>query len=259
MATRTEEKTQLRQTLLTARAAIESSGHPDYEALLETRYLPWLESGNVVADIGAHRGRHLRRFIERVGPTGRVLGFEPLPFAFQHLQAFVAPNVEIHNVALSDKPGTAEFVFNEGAPEESGLQERIYNDPSLTRLTRIPCVIATLDQYALALDRLDFIKIDVEGGEIGCLNGGLRTLQKHRPLISVEYGYPSYSVYKHSKRTLFDLASGQGYVLYDLYLNPLRDLEDWELACDSVYWDFFMVPQELQQRFVDRLRPTIGA
>lgn len=253
MSVRTLEKQRLRQTLDTIRASIQVTGYPDYESLLEQRYSRWIEQGNVVLDVGAHRGRHLRRFIELLGTTGRVLAFEPLPFAFREISLLAAPNVELHNVALSDHQGTADFVFNEGAPEESGLEERIYNDPSLKKLTRLPCVLDTLDNYTDRLDRVDFVKIDIEGGEIDCLRGAAQTLRRFRPLISVEYGYPSYSVYKHTKHTLFDLSAKHDYVLYDLHLNLLADREDWDLACDSVYWDYFMVPAESQDLFRRKL------
>ena len=99
------------------------------------------------------------------------------------------------------------------------------------------------------LPRLDFMKIDIEGGEIDCLRGALATIKRDRPVISVEYGAPAYSVYGHSKRTLFDFAKENDYLLCDLYLNSLSAPADWELACDSNYWDFFLVPQERASKF----------
>jgi FkbM family methyltransferase len=48
-----------------------------------------------------------------------------------------------------------------------------------------PVDIVTLD--SLALERLDFVKLDVEGSELDAIAGGLNTIQQHRPWIWIEY------------------------------------------------------------------------
>jgi FkbM family methyltransferase len=236
------------------KGSIEKNGIPDYEDILEHQYSKWIKPGSIVFDIGAHTGRHLEKFINLVGPNGRVIGFEPLPFAFKELERLKASNVELFNVALGDKAGSAEFIYNEAAPEESGLQERIYNNPSQAKLNKILCEVRCLDDYGSKVPRLDFIKMDIEGGEISCLSAGVKCIERNRPLISVEYGFPSYSAYGHSKFTLYDFCEKIGYVLYDIYANSLALRRDWELACDSIYWDFFMVPKEQIKAFESKLK-----
>lgn len=245
----------LNRTINTLKRHIKLHGHPDYEALLEHRYTDWLSQGDTVIDIGAHKGRHLNKFIEIVGSSGTVIAFEPLPFAYEEiLGKYKNSNVSINNIALSDSCGVVEFVYNEGAPEESGLKERIYNTPETAKLCKIQCKVETLDSYTHSLSKIDFIKIDTEGGEIGCLRGALKTLEKFRPLVSVEYGFPAYSVYNYTKDTLFDFAQENDYILYDLYLNRLSDRAQWKFACDSVYWDYFLIPKEKEPSFLDRVK-----
>lgn len=244
-----------RWRLKAALARLKASGPHAFEDILESRYRRLIRPGDGVIDIGAHTGRHLACFAELVGPQGWVMGFEPLPFAQAQLQArFQAPNITLHAVALADEAGTARFIHAEGSPEESGLRERVYNRPEATRPTPIEVRVERLDRYTAGLARLAFIKIDVEGAEIACLRGAQETLARHRPVVSVEYGRPAYGAYGHTPWTLFDLAASQGYVLHDLFGHRLADRASWALACDSVYWDYLMVPREREAEVAGRLR-----
>ena len=97
----------------------------------------------------------MAKFIELVGPQGLVVGCEPLPFAYQGLtEKFRTPNVRLLNVALADKAGEQEFVFNTSYPEESGLKERIYNRDSTGGLQRFTCRVETVDSIMQGLPRL---------------------------------------------------------------------------------------------------------
>ncbi len=232
-----------------------NGGYPNYEAILENRYSKWLSDGDVVIDIGAHKGRHLSKFIELVGSNGQIIGFEPLPLECQAIsEKYALQNVKIYNIALSESSGEVDFVVNQGALEESGLVERVYNDPDAALILKIKCRTEPLDFIVDNINKLDFIKIDTEGGEIGCLKGGKLILEKFRPLITVEYGQPSYSVYGHTKHTLFDFAKENRYIIYDLFLNSLENGELWAKACDSVYWDYFMVPKEKEKLFLRKMK-----
>jgi len=236
-------------------AVVQQRGGIDYERVLEHQYTRLLRHGDTVVDIGAHAGRHLRRFIDCVGAEGRVFAFEPLPQMHAALaREFRQRNVELHNVALSDTDGRVEFVVAEGAPEESGLRQRTYNNPALVKPRRIEVIADTLDRHVDALERLRFVKIDVEGAELNVLRGAAAVLSRHRPVISVEYGRLAYASYGHDTYTLFDFAEQHGYAMYDIFAHRL-DREDWGVACDSVYWDYFMVPLEREAEFARAVPP----
>jgi FkbM family methyltransferase len=226
----------------------------NYEMLLEIHYRRWLKPGDTVIDIGAHIGRHLGAFLDCVGVTGQVFAFEPLPLAFEVLKRNYSGTVAVlNNVALAKTAGRAEFTFAQGTPEESGLKQRIFNHPGKAKPEVIEVQVETLDSYCKNLSSLNFVKIDIEGGEIGCLQGAEQTLARLRPLVSVEYGFPSYSVYGHSKDTLFDFANQAGYQLFDIFLNDLSDRDNWNICCDYICWDFFMVPNERLAEFEERI------
>ncbi len=247
--------TDIHERLGRIRDAWQRNGGIDFERILEHQYTRLLRKGDVVVDVGAHAGRHLARFIDSVGSRGRVLAFEPLPQMHAKLAArFRQANVRLHNVALTDQAGRVEFVFADGAPEESGLRERVYNHPEAVTPTRIEVVAETIDQHADSLEGLRFIKIDVEGAEMNVLRGATGVLARYRPVVSVEYGRPAYSVYGHDTFTLFDFAEQHGYAMYDIFAHRL-DREGWAIACDSVYWDYFMVPVEAEAAFARDVPP----
>lgn len=246
----------LPDTIDLLRQFIAANGLPDFEAMLTQHYSQWLSKGSVIIDIGAHVGRHLKYFLPLAEDGGKAIAFEPIPSLYKSLldQYSGQSAFEIHNVALSDRSGKLEFVINEFAMGESGLKERIYNNPKSAKTIKINCEVKTLDSFTTSLQKLDFIKMDIEGGEIDCLKGATETIAKFRPLIATEYGFGSYSVYNHNKFTLFEFAKGIDYVLYDLFLNSLELREDWDFACDNVYWDFFMVPKEKESDFLSKIK-----
>jgi FkbM family methyltransferase len=161
--------------------------------------------------------------------------------------------VEVIQAALGQASGTTRFIFNEGSPEESGIRERHYNDPARAQLTPLRVPLARLDDLCSEWTRLDFVKIDTEGGEVDILLGGQGTLARLRPVLSVEYGASSYLAYGKEQSTLFHLAEQFGYGLHDLFGHPIASLGEWERCSDSFYWDFLMVPRERHDEVERRL------
>lgn len=226
----------------------------DWECVLERGYRRFLSPASRVWDIGGHAGRHARIFIDAIG-CEQVCIFEPLPEQRAELQRRFDshPGVRIFPYALSSSAGQADFVVNRAAPEESGLRERLYNNPEGKRLDHISVQVRTLDDLADELGpRVDYIKIDTEGAEIDILRGAAQTLARCQPIVSVEYGLSSYTAYGHNRMTLFETAEALDYCLCDLFGNPF-DREQWDNVIDRFYWDFYLVPKQRAAAFQAQL------
>ncbi len=222
----------------------------DYEAVLEKNYSKLIHPGDTVVDIGAHVGRHLRVFERLVTETGSLYGFEPLKKQYGYLtETFQAENVRLFNLALSNFNGEAEFWECENYPEESGLQQRAYNHEDV-KLKSVNVQVKQLDDFLNDFTRLDYVKMDAEGAEVDILEGAARVISKFRPIISTEYGGPGYGAYGRQRRSLFDLCEKNHYSVTDIFGNPIFDLSEWEECCDSVYWDYFLVPREKLAKFL---------
>ena len=218
---------------------------PDYESILEATYRLFIERGHTVIDIGAHTGRHTAVFSDLVGEEGKVHAFEPLPWAFEILRTRgLGQNVILHDCAISQQSGAVPFIFAKGAPEESGLRIKQYNNPGTVVPELITVDARNLDSFSAQIGEVHFIKIDAEGSEISCIRGGSHIIAKHRPFLTAEYGYPSYSAFGYDAASLFNLAVSIGYVIGDLFGGYCADLSSWSKVCDVSYWDWFLIPLE---------------
>ena len=220
---------------------------PDYEKLLTQAYYRFLwtipPQELVIVDVGAHAGVHLEHFVRFASNKGKVIAFEPLPSLASGLRVrFDQSNVDVREIALGREAGFASFQRNCDIPGESGLRQRATHVPVSFETVRV--AVDTFDRQAADLERLSYIKIDVEGGDIDCLLGARNALMRLRPFVSVEYGAPGYSVYGHTASTLFELARDLNYVPSDLFGNLIETESEWIRICDLSYWDYFLVPAE---------------
>jgi FkbM family methyltransferase len=241
---------------------LKNRAFPNYENELRKSYTALIDKSDIVIDIGAHSGMHLGIFLNLVGDGGSVWGFEPLPnqFALMKKNFSSHKNVILVNKALSDKVGTFDFFEVDGTPEESSLVIRDhYNDPSKAMPNKISVEVDKLDNYLDKFSKIDYIKIDAEGAEMNILEASVKILKRFRPILSIEYGYPTYHMFGFTKPDLFIFAQKHGYALSDLWGNIIADMKVWQNACDSVYWDFFLVPRERLELFKERLNTLFPA
>jgi len=136
-----------------------------------------LRPGGVFVDIGANHGYFSMLAAAKVGPTGRVAAFEPNPAVFAQLATHVALNgfesrVLLSPMALADEPTPAATLFVSRDPGNSGLSSLTPSDEaiatgSLSSAETIAVRVETFDNWFAesGLDRIDLVKIDVEGGE----------------------------------------------------------------------------------------------
>jgi len=228
---------------------------PDYEELLEQAYSRLVRKGDTVVDVGAHQGRHTSVLADLVGLEGRVLAFEPLPeFAQLLQQSLPAPPVRVIAAALSDKPGESSFVRARGVPSESGLVARRYNYPELVTPETIQVKVERLDDHLTELAGLRFVKIDAEGAEVSILNGGRAVVETFRPFVAVEYGAGSYEAYGLTRASLFEYAKSMDYVIGDLFGALCEDEHTWLQVCDVSCWDWFLVPRERAEEWLQSVR-----
>jgi FkbM family methyltransferase len=233
-----------------------SSTGPDYEKILADNFQRFLKPGDWVADVGAHTGVHTVKMVESVGMTGRVIAFEPLPKCYQSLLKRFRnhPNVEILNVALSNfcESNTA-FTEAAGTPAESGLKRREFNFPERAKPREIRVEVTTLDRAVGGWERLDYLKIDIEGGELDCLEGGAAVLARHRPIISFECGYDAFAHYGKAIGDFLSYAVATDCRIFDLFGYEIRTEEEMQSAMGTM-WDFYFVPTSKVRGFLAALK-----
>jgi len=146
-----------------------------------------LKPGDVVFDIGANCGFVTIIAAKLVGPSGKVIAFEPFPEAAVQVERNVTANnfqnVEIQRVALGSEDGDAQFYTS----CESGWGRLQSAGGTLAEaLSEISVAEKRLDSIASQLPRPNLIKVDIEGGEVGMLRGAMQTISDAQPILLIE-------------------------------------------------------------------------
>jgi FkbM family methyltransferase len=146
----------------------------------------------IVFDVGAHAGQYTKLFA-RLAERGFVFAFEPGSYARTVLRAAIMVNrlnnVAIVPLALGSRAGTATLAMPVKSSGSYGFGLSHLGPADAGREIRAELVgVATLDEAtaALGLDRLDFIKADIEGWELQLLRGGRATLARLKPALFLE-------------------------------------------------------------------------
>jgi len=137
-------------------------------------------------------------------PNITHFGFEPLPDFYLKLEKNYGRRCQIFNTALSDKKGESTFNYVISNPAYSGLQKRNYDKPN-EKDTCITVQTDLLDNILANNIKIDFIKIDVEGGEYQVLKGAQKTIKHHQPHIIFEHGLGAADVYGTTPEMIFEL------------------------------------------------------
>lgn len=210
------------------------------ERVVRAIYESILVPGDQVIDGGANRGMHTLPLAEKVGAAGRVVAVEAFPALAEAMVRFVQAhdlaNVTVINKALGAEDGLTSFTLAPRVDALSGIRRR----PDLVNeaveviqiaMTRLDTIIAERN-----LDKLRFVKLDLEGGEFDALRGSPRLLQMaSAPLMILENGRQwSGDLYGFDKDAWFKLFAGTGYQIWDLFGFPFT-AEAWD-APDLVWY-----------------------
>jgi FkbM family methyltransferase len=233
----------------------------------ETPYIADLLSGSPVClHVGASDGRH-SYVMTQVAPKAKIWAFEPSSFAFQVLRTCVAwhgigKQVFPIHAAVADKPGELLLVTPK---KTSGRMGRAYayvaetrpNGPARpdledTGMEVQPTPVVTLDAFCAerGVDRVDFIRMDIEGAELKALMGALTILDRDRPHVLLEI-HPDMlkARFGASGEAVLDLFRDRGYRMFAL--NGDR-LEERTTLVEGLPWkDYFFIHPARAARLPD--------
>jgi len=141
--------------------------------------------GETVIDAGANVGYMTLLARVVVGTQGRVIAFEPHPELYRVAldnvasseRRFAAAPVEMHNLALAERTGTAELAVPEEFDRNDGIARLYWRNSGDSRA--IPVGVATIDSIVGA-EPVDLLKLDVEGHELSVLQGARNALASRR-------------------------------------------------------------------------------
>lgn len=162
------------------------SDEPD---LAVVRHL--VRPGDTVMDLGANVGVYTRTLSAWVGPRGRVVSVEAMPQTFDllthNIRALAMANVRAVNAAVSARAGevTLEVPAWDGGGENFYMAHVVEGAASSGN-RRVAVRAVTADALAVLHPGISFVKCDVEGHELACIEGAVGLIERSRPAWLIE-------------------------------------------------------------------------
>lgn len=163
--------------------------HKDDRAEL-SYILQHIEKGDLVLDIGAHKGGYLHWIRTAVGNSGNVIAFEPQAILYDYLnsaiKAYGYKNIILHHAGVSSSNGTLNLFVPKvegGTSPGATLEKR--TDTSSGHYQKVP-VYKLDDLLAKHSKKVRLIKLDVEGHELEVFKGAQEILLNDKPKLIFE-------------------------------------------------------------------------
>jgi len=181
----------------------------DPEQKVKEIFLENISNGDVVIDIGANIGDYTLIASKKVGSSGKVLAFEPLPETFSILKRNLQLNEVEHCLsfqkAVGEKPGMANL-YKSNASGTMGHLDSSLNGQNLIKKNETEVV--TIDEVLSSnhIENVSMMKIDVEGFEHEVLLGCLQSFKESKiKKILCEVHFKYLESKGKSEKTIYDL------------------------------------------------------
>lgn len=193
-----------------------------------------IKEDDIVLDIGANIGYYSVILSKLVGPNGKVFAFEPTVHFGRYLRMTVEQNdcvnVEIYQIGLSNKSQEIDIDIGESS---ATLHSEPLFDPIISKET---IKLTTLDEFidSHPQQKIDFIKIDVDGHEPLFFEGAWRTLDKYDPIILLEVSHLHYLNAGFTAWDFYDLLKYKKYRIYNEHnMTELKSKEAFLIKCGN--------------------------
>lgn len=199
-----------------------------------------INKGDVVIDIGANLGYYSVLFAKQTGTTGKVYSVEPIK-VFNNIFNEVAGkynNITLYPFALGTEEKVIQLVsnpnigyFRTGLPHvyDSARDGDMKNiEFSFDAQMKIPSKLFE------PLDRINYIKCDIEGLEYEVLSNMKEIIRKHKPKVQVE-------VWGQNEKLITELFDDMGYIPYKVSKNKMVSLKS---TCLKIEGDYIFVHKD---------------
>lgn len=203
-----------------------------------------VRAGDTGFDVGANAGEYSVLLSRQCGPTGRVWAFEPVPDTYWRLRETLAlnrcDNTTAVQAAVCDKSGTVVMNLFDAQHSEwntLGMPEMITPEGNTllpTNSEEVPSY--TLDEFCDVekIERINFLKVDVEGFEHAVFRGASRLFRERRvDCVCFEISQAPLKGAKSSSRSVFEILEEYGYPAYRFedsdgsFHGPIRDTTEY--------------------------------
>lgn len=186
----------------------------------------FLQSDMNFIDIGANQGE-FSLFAASKLINGHVYSFEPVTKQFtslsQNINLNKFNNISTFNYGLSNEIGKLAIYTSKDLTIHHGVHEglsTLYQTADRTELEEY-VELKIFDEQFENIDRIDFVKIDIEGAELFALVGMRKSLQKFKPTILIELNEETFSAAGYSIKEITNFLLEFGYEPFVIYRGEL--------------------------------------
>jgi len=212
-----------------------------YELALQRFIEKEIHSGMICLDVGANMGAVALHLAKRVGETGKVYGFEPVPANARRLREHTAKNafenrLQVMECALSDTDASLELLVAAPSHVNQGMGSLVEVDHGdLTH--KIAVQALRLDSFCdrHSLTKIDFIKVDIQGAEPLFLAGAQETLRRLCPKLIMEVAPSGLSSSGYSSKDLLSRMETLGYNAFALKSSGEKGMRLTAESCSPTF------------------------
>lgn len=202
-----------------------------------------VSEGDTIFDIGANIGWYSNHLSKKL-PGAAIYAFEPIPETFAQVKRNTelnqAKNIILNNFAFSDKKQTLTFYYS---PTVTGASSSV-NITENDSMVKLECEASTIDAFVKDknIDRLDFIKCDVEGAELMVYKGGIETIARYKPIVFTEMLRKWAAKFNYHPNDIIKLYTDLGYNCYTSDEGKLKPIST--VTEDTAETNFFFLHPE---------------
>ncbi|HIP32662.1 MAG TPA: FkbM family methyltransferase [Crocinitomicaceae bacterium] len=195
----------------------------------------FLKEDMTFVDVGANQGE-FTLFAAKKLSKGKVIAFEPTPYQLGLLKKNILlndfQNVDVNEYGLLDKEGEFNIYTTYETELHSGQHEglsSIFKSETRQEVEATVQLKVFDEEYFDSLERLDFVKIDIEGAELPAMRGMVKTLKKFKPQLLIEMNKATFEDAGYSMQEVLDFLSELNYKPYNLYRGRIYAVESEKL------------------------------
>lgn len=206
----------------------------------------FLRPGQIVFDVGASVG-NWALIAREVEPKIQLFCFEPVPYAFLHLVNNLMPFTEkLYNFAFSSNIGQEDFYYFDAIDWSEGSSFFLRDHFPIEKVKKMQIKTDTLDNFCeqYQIEKIDYLKIDTEGGELRILMGARKYLTNHQIIaLQFEYGgtYPDAGI---TLKECMALLTYAGYAIFRISAHGIIHISRWHPSLENgMYANYFAILQ----------------
>lgn len=208
-----------------------------------------VKNNDVIFDVGANIGWYSIHLSKKLNGA-KIYSFEPIPETFSKLKRNVElnkiDNINIVNIPLSDKVQNLTFYYS---PSATGASSSV-NISEESDIKKLDCTTDTLDLYVTKnnIERIDFIKCDVEGSELFVFQGGIESIKKHSPVIFTEMLRKWAVKFNYHPNDIIYIFKNMGYNCYYSSSGSLKAIDN--VTEDTIPTNFFFLHPDVHAKLI---------